>query len=93
VIANLLSASPHLTRLQLSEVVVEPGALAGKQQLQHLEICMCDIEGDAAGALRCWTFVQQMLQLTYVEISCSVKDVTEDEPPSSSICSPDRQQS
>jgi hypothetical protein len=65
----------NLTHLQLSSVVeVEPGALAGKAQLQHLELCRCDIPGGTAGVSEFLSHLQQLQQLTHLTVSRTLQD-------------------
>ena len=83
VAAAILSGPTHLTHLQLSaglglfddEAVwnVEPGVLAGKTRLQHLHLAQCNIVGGAAGIAQLLCGLQQLQQLTYLNLSYSLE--------------------
>jgi hypothetical protein len=78
VAANMLSGTPHLTRLELRSCRVEPGVLAGKTRLQHLEIYSGSIRG-AARVAQLLSHLQSLQQLTHLSLTDSVTDV-EDKP-------------
>jgi hypothetical protein len=71
---SMLSGLKHLTRLQLFHalgraMLLEPGALTGHTQLQHLTVSGCSYfqEGEAeAGELL--SHLQKMQQLTYLDL-------------------------
>jgi hypothetical protein len=87
--ASMLSGAHHLTRLQLAEsLIVEPAVLAGKTRLQHLQIVNCtivDAAGMAAGSAdvrQLLSHLQQLQQLTHLDLSGTLWDgVEEDDPP------------
>jgi Leucine-rich repeat (LRR) protein len=75
--ASMLSNSQHLTHLQLQtnsgyELCFEPGALAGKTLLQHLELRYCYMAGHASGVAQLLSELHQMQQLTCLIIKRSL---------------------
>ena len=72
--ASMLSASQHLTHLQLemNAVRLKQSALAGRTQLQHMDLQGQRVSGDAAGAAQWLSELQPLQQLTCLEFSmCS----------------------
>jgi hypothetical protein len=70
--ASILSGAHQLTRLQLPGFAVEPGALASKTQLQHLHLHNCRIIGGAVGVAQLLSHLQEMQQLTYLDLEKSL---------------------
>jgi hypothetical protein len=67
--SSMLSGMQRLTRLELSgEMAIEPGALAGKTQLQYLRVDGCGIVGGAAGVSQLLSHLQPMQQLTHLKM-------------------------
>jgi hypothetical protein len=70
--AAMLSDLQHLTRLKLSNAMaLEPGALAGKTQLQHLDLCTFPFgRGEAAKAAcsELLSHLQPLQQLTHLRM-------------------------
>jgi hypothetical protein len=67
--SSMLSGMQHLTRLELVDAVcLEPGALAGKTQMQHLCLVGCKIAGDAAGEAQLLSHLQPLQQLTHLTV-------------------------
>jgi hypothetical protein len=69
ILASMLSSAQPLTCLQLqtpswSEFCFEPGALAGKTLLQHLELRCCYIAGHGPGVVQLLSELQQLQHLT-----------------------------
>ena len=83
--ASMLSGIQHLTRIQLCRSSVEPGALAGKTQLQHLELAACHVPGGAAGTAQLLSHLQPLEQLTHLNLTRSVQDVWADTPSASAF--------
>ena len=91
VTSSMLSGMQLLTRLELSpdwrleetEVELEPGALAGKTQLQHLCLSGCDIQGNAAGVAQLLSHLQAMQQLTHLCMHHSLLEGEDSSPPAS----------
>jgi hypothetical protein len=76
VTASMLSSAQHLTRLQLRTgrcdgFCFEPGALAGKTLLQHLELQRCRMAGRAAGVVQLLSELPKLQQLTCLVLSSS----------------------
>ena len=76
VTASMLSNAQHLTRLQLRTgrcdgFCFEPGVLAGKTLLQHLELQRCRMAGRAAGVVQLLSELPKLQQLTALVLSCS----------------------
>jgi hypothetical protein len=79
--ANMLSGASHLTHLELStgSVVgavvwhVEPGALDGKTRLHHLNLSRCNIVGGAEGIAQLLCELQQLQEVTHLNLTCSLK--------------------
>jgi hypothetical protein len=66
--AAMLSHTCHLTRLQLShEAKVEPGILACKTKLQHLQLVECVLLG-REGEAQLLSHLQHLQQLTYLSL-------------------------
>ena len=63
--ANMLLGARSLVRLELSYCSVEPGVLAGKTQLQHLDID-CTWHGGPAGVAEMLSCLQDLQQLTHL---------------------------
>jgi hypothetical protein len=74
--SSVLSGSQQLTFLQLhsanASVIIRPAVLAGKTQLQHLSVG-CSIYGGSAGVTELLSHLQHMQQLTYLDLSYSLK--------------------
>jgi hypothetical protein len=83
--ASMLSGIQHLTRIQLCRSSVEPGALAGKTQLQHLELASCHVPGGEAGIAQLLSHLQPLEQLTHLNLMRSVQDVWADTPSASAF--------
>jgi hypothetical protein len=84
VTTNMLSGMQHLTYLELSnEMRVEPDALAGKTQLQHLCLSQCEIVGGAAGMAQLLSCLQPLQQLTHLNVGYSLTAFEESNPPAS----------
>jgi hypothetical protein len=71
--ATMLSGAHQLTRLETPLFDVEPGALAGKTQLQHLHLNNCTILGEAAGVAELLSHLKHMQQLTYLDLQDSLQ--------------------
>jgi hypothetical protein len=77
VLASMLSGTHNLTRLQLEgdrvglDLRVESDVLAGKTQLQHLQLGWCTIMGGVAGAAQLLSHLQPLQQLTHVDLEHS----------------------
>jgi hypothetical protein len=72
--ASMLASMHNLTCLHMSSgVEVEPGAVAGKTKLQHLELCGCKVPGGAAGVSDFLSHLQQLQQLTHLTVSQTFK--------------------
>jgi hypothetical protein len=81
---DMLSASQHLTRLQLeNNVSWEVGVLEGKTLLQHLDVTNCpDARGVAPSDAELLSHLQQLQQLTHLALPSSMVDEDgEDTPP------------
>lgn len=83
--ASALSQAHRLTRLQLladeeCTYDVEPGVLAGKAMLQHLEMPSCITLGGAAGEDQLLSHLQHMQQLTHLDLMGSLRAVEENQP-------------
>ena len=85
--ASMLSGLQHLTRLHLRQAELpgrgwgfarhehfdlEPAALSGKTQLQHLELCNCYATGGAAGEGQLLARLGELQQLTYLSVQGSL---------------------
>jgi hypothetical protein len=79
--ANMLSGTHHMTRMQLCSNSFEPGALAGKTRLQHLDLALCRVPGGAAGVAQLLSHLQPLHQLTHLDLMRTLRDVSEDTPP------------
>lgn len=71
--ASMLSSATHLTRLDLSSCICEAGILAGKTNLQHLDLSHCQVLRGAAGITELLFHLQHM-QLTTLELECTMQD-------------------
>lgn len=76
--ASMLSGASQLTRLVVRDLVLEPGALAGKGHLQHpaLSFCMLRLPGSPAavppaGTAQVLLELQHLTQLTHLHLACS----------------------
>jgi hypothetical protein len=84
--ANTLPSS-HLTHVELTgRILYEPGALAGKTRLQHLDLPSCSvpytvISDAAAGVAQLLLELQLMEQLTHLNLAQGLFAVSEDSPP------------
>jgi hypothetical protein len=79
--ASMLSGMAHLTRLSVGGgcgrgVVVEPGVLAGKTQLQHLELVSCSSADGSAGVAMMLSHLQDLQGLTYLSLRGSLDNIT-----------------
>jgi hypothetical protein len=79
--ASTLSGSPQLTRLQLrscADAFIFPwfkaAVLAGRTQLQHLTLQQCVVQDGAAGVTELLSHLQQLQQLTYLNLRSSLHD-------------------
>lgn len=80
--SSMLSGMQCLTRLELSdEVELEPGALSGTTQLQHLCLKECVTAGGAAGVAQLLLRMQPLQQLTHLSMSGSLLAVEGSKPP------------
>jgi hypothetical protein len=78
--ASMLSGMPHLTRLVFGQMEVDPGAFAGKSQLQHLAAKWCSVNAGATcapadrapGVAQLLSHLQQLTQLTYLGLTNSL---------------------
>jgi hypothetical protein len=74
VTADMLSGADQLTRLVVSQQRFEPRALAGKSQLQHLNLYGCSVV-PAAGVAQLLSELQHLTELTHLDLggsSCRV---------------------
>jgi hypothetical protein len=76
--ASMLSGLHHLTRLHVGEgigstSVFEPDALAGKTQLQHLEVVRYCIAGGSAGVAQLLSHLHPLQHLTYLDLKKSLR--------------------
>jgi hypothetical protein len=74
--ASMLSGTHHLARLWILGCLhhipsLEPGALAGKTQLQHLQLVYCTVSGGAAGAAQLLSHLQSLQQLRHLDLGYS----------------------
>jgi hypothetical protein len=82
--SSMLSGMQQLTRLELSgEVELDPAALAGKTQLQHLGLNHCVSAGGAAWVAQLLPHLQPLQQLTHLSMSGSLLAVEGSTPPAS----------
>ena len=84
---SVLSGTHHLTRLELSGehtddgvYLFEPGVLAGKTQLRHLQLAYCRVLGDQAGVARLMSHLWGLPQLTHLNVWHSVLAFAEGNP-------------
>ena len=81
----MLSGMQRLTHLGLSVYLqgfeLEPGALAGKTQLQGLCLNKCSVLGGAAGVAQLLSHLQPMQQLTHLTLESSLQEVEGSNPP------------
>jgi hypothetical protein len=74
---SMLSGTHHLTRLDVSgcgvhrHVPLEPGVLAGKTRLHHLQLEYCEVSGGAAGAAQLLSHLQPLQLLTHLDLGRS----------------------
>jgi hypothetical protein len=88
VTASMLACMHNLTCLQLSTgVEVEPGALAGKTNLRHLDLHHCRLPGRrrcsaawAVGASQLLSHLQQLQQLTHLNVTGTLRGAEADPP-------------
>jgi hypothetical protein len=78
VTASTLSGLQQLTHIELKAPAshtceLEPGALAVKTQLHHLELVQLRIAGGSAGVLLLMSHLQQMQQLTFLSLRDSLE--------------------
>jgi hypothetical protein len=74
--ASMLSGACHLTRPELLDFSIEPGALARKTRLQHLNLCHCQLAEGAAGVTQLLSHLQPMQQLTQLHLARSLQAVS-----------------
>jgi hypothetical protein len=76
--ASVLTGLQSMTRLQLHGDMqygeLEPGALEGMTQLQHLEVVSYRIDGGSAGVAELLSHLQEMQQLTYLSLRSSLHE-------------------
>jgi hypothetical protein len=72
--ADMLSALCSLTHLELTQATLDPAALAGKKQLQHLQLPYCCMAGGVAGVTQLLSQLQLLTQLTHLDLSGCVRD-------------------
>ena len=83
--ADMLSGLCSLTRLSLTDTSLDPAALAGKTQLQHLQLFLCNVPGGAAGIAQLLWRLQDLTKLTYLSLKRSLCDVDRGNPPAASF--------
>jgi hypothetical protein len=71
--ASLLSGLQHLTRLQLGHIKVAPDVVAGRTQLQHLQLEGCSVPGAAAGQAQLLSHLQSLQELTHLDLHGSLQ--------------------
>jgi hypothetical protein len=82
VTASMLSGAERLTHLHLSgDVLVGPGVLAGKTQLQYLHMRGSTVSGGAAGVVQLLSHVQELQQLTHLNLGGTLQGFEECGPP------------
>jgi hypothetical protein len=78
--ASMMSGLKQLTRLTLKgrsgEVIFEPGALAGKTLLQHLELPECKIAGGSVGVAELMHHLHQLEHCTHLNLCDSLRSDT-----------------
>jgi hypothetical protein len=80
VTASVLSQLSQLTRLELADPdVLEPAALAGKTQLQHLGLAVCDPRALSGRAAELLSQLQHLTQLTYLGLRADLTGIGEEE--------------
>jgi hypothetical protein len=85
--ASMLSGAHNLTRLHVfgnygyDEVVVDPAVLAGKTQLQHLQLAYAGFTSGAAGVAQLLSHLQPLQQLTHLDLRDSLSNVGQGNPP------------
>jgi hypothetical protein len=77
--ASMLSGMARLTRLTVGGgcgwgAVVEPGVLAGKPQLRHLELTYCSSAEGPAGVTQLLSHLWDLQQLTHLDLRGSLDD-------------------
>jgi hypothetical protein len=80
--ASMLSGMQYLTRLELTGDFcmkntigyLEPGVLAGKTLLQHLDLDSCSIRRAKSGVAQILSHLQHMQQLTHLRLSNSLSE-------------------
>jgi hypothetical protein len=83
--ASMLSCLCSLTRLTLPDAALDPTALAGKTQLQHLELPCCSIAGAAAGVAQLLSKLQELTQLTHLDLTGTLRRVEHSNPPAAAF--------
>jgi hypothetical protein len=73
--ADMLSGLCSLTRLALTSTSLDPAALAGKTQLQHLELCKCYLPSGAAGVAELLSQLHDMTQRIHLDLGETLWDV------------------
>jgi hypothetical protein len=69
---------------EAGDMVLEPGVLAGKTQLQHLRLACCKVLGGTAGVAQLLSHIQPLQQLTHLDLAGSLGQVPgEGTPPAS----------
>ena len=81
VTASCLSGTTNLTRLECSGGHFEPGVLAGKSQLQHLQLSHLRTSAGAAGEAQLLSHLPPLQQLTHLDLTHSLRAVEEGSPP------------
>ena len=67
---RMLSGMQGLTRLEFCQVVLEPGALAGKPKLQHLNLIISHTTGALhEGTVQLLSRLQDLQQLTHLDLT------------------------
>jgi hypothetical protein len=88
--ADTLSSS-QLTHVELPsvprDVLFTPGVLAGKTQLQHLQVPHCSLPGGAADVSQLLSELQHLQQLTHLDLSKGLRAVSNSNPPAAAYAS------
>jgi hypothetical protein len=84
--ADMLSELQLLTHLELSgQVVLHPGALSGSTRLQHLNLSRCKLTGGTAAEGLLLSQLQDLQQLTHLDLSEGLLVVGDDTPPAAAF--------
>jgi hypothetical protein len=65
---SMLVGPCSLTRLELTNCLIEPEALAGKTKMQHLSLVQCNKSGGAPRQMQLLEQLQYMQQLTHLDL-------------------------